>query len=112
MTAAVLSGAIATGAAVGPQDPADARSLIVTASVIVVAVFAYVWIASRLVKAPRSAVGLTDRLGGPGTAAEPEPLVDRLLRDLDAALEDRSMVRRARRRVRSSRGPRSPGPDR
>jgi hypothetical protein len=105
-------GAIATAAPLGAQRAAGIRGEIVVALVIVVGVFVYTWVASRLVKMPNAALGApgvrrgTDRAG----SSEPEPLVDGLLRDLDVALRDRGMVREARRRVLLSRRSRPTGP--
>jgi len=113
MIGSLLTRAIATGAPPGSQPSAGIRGEIVVAVVIVAGVFAYTWLGSRFVKMPSTPRGAAQggKLGGRSAEPlEPVPLVDGLLRDLEAALTDRGMVREARRRVRLSRRSRPPGP--
>jgi hypothetical protein len=111
---AILRPVFAALVAPGPHGVStrvDPRGGFAIAVMIAVALVAYTWIGTRVERSGRSRRNVSPRAPAAGGHPQvPEPLVDVLLHDLNAALQDPALVRQARRRVRAARRRKRAGP--
>jgi hypothetical protein len=88
-------------------EPRGAFAIVAT---VAIALVAYAWFGSRVERSRRRRGASPQAPAARERPQVPEPLVDVLMHDLDAALQDPALVRQARRRVRSARRRKRGGP--
>ncbi len=117
MLGAVSIHTLATAIPIGPGGRTSAGAL-ACAAIVLGGLVGYTWVATRFVGTRKGSAAGPGASRGVGSdprhraerdrAPEPEPLIDHLLRDLEMAQRDKTMIKAARRRIRASR--RSPPP--
>jgi hypothetical protein len=105
-----FAGLVAPGPRGAPAH-VDPRGGFAIALMVAVALVAYTWIGTRVERSRRRRRDGAARAPVTRESSQvPDPLVDVLLHDLDAALRDPALVRKARRRVRAARRHKRGGP--